>query len=274
MHLPIQDDDQQTLQKPIISSDPMMRLMIITRVVFAVVLWLCPMARSFTVTVTTRSKKSSNSRLLKRQQEWPSSPLRTTTAAPGAALYYKNIDKDNDEDDNDASPSSSSLLLKTQARTPPGFQVARQAPPPVGGGINQQLILALTLNQLLILALASVAGIVALLVRTGGRFDLMVTQLQQDLPTLLDWTGQGSTIALFDFWPTPARLAWGVLGAIPLLAVSTWVERSDKVRFVAGSFVLFFLGRLKFMLTRVFFLVHAKRRPSLPILTFRRLPCA
>jgi hypothetical protein len=153
-------------------------------------------------------------------------------------LYYKNIDKDDDEDNNDASssPSSSSLLLKTQARTPPGFQVARQAPPPVGGGINQQLILALTLNQLLILALASAAGIVALFVRTGGRFDVLVTQLLQDLPTLLDWTGQGSTIALFDFWPTPARLAWGVLGAIPLLAVSTWVERSDKVRFACWSF--------------------------------------
>jgi hypothetical protein len=97
----------------------------------------------------------------------------------------------------------------------------------MGGGINQRLILALTLNQLLILGLATAAGAVALFVRTGGSLEFLT-----NLNTILDWSGNkgGSVMPLFDFWPTPERLVFGVLGAIPLVAISTLVERSDKVR--------------------------------------------
>jgi hypothetical protein len=149
---------------------------------------------------------------------------RPRTSTTTTQLWYKTIDQDNEpDDDEEDAKKSAALLLKTQARTPPGFSVARQAPHTMGGGINQRLMVALALNQLLILGLACVVGAVILFVRNGFSFDFLTHLL-----TILDWSG--NNVALFDFWPTPARLMYGVLGAIPLLAVSLWVERSDKVR--------------------------------------------
>jgi hypothetical protein len=149
---------------------------------------------------------------------------RPRTSTTTTQLWYKTIDQDEPDDDEEDAKKSAALLLKTQARTPPGFSVARQAPHTMGGGINQRLMVALALNQLLILGLACVVGAVILFVRNGFSFDFLT-----HLPTILNWTGS-SNVALFDFWPTPTRLMYGVLGAIPLLAVSLWVERSDKVR--------------------------------------------
>jgi hypothetical protein len=179
-------------------------------------------------------EKSNNSRCYDRKSSATTAGAsvdhgrRPRTSTTTTQLWYKTIDQDEPDNDEEDAKKSAALLLKTQARTPPGFSVARQAPHSMGGGINQRLMIALALNQLLILGLACVVGAVILFVRSGFSFDFLTHLL-----TILDWSG--NNVALFDFWPTPVRLMYGVLGAIPLLAVSLWVERSDKVRTTIGN---------------------------------------
>lgn len=139
------------------------------------------------------------------------------------ALFYRELDQDDD----------AIAMQKLQMRTPPNFdlkQALRQKPPK--SAINTPLIQALLVNQGLILGFASLLTIIMLIAMHGLGFDLN---------EVLRWTGQGPSI--LDFSLTVDRVLWGIGGALPLLALSAFIEQSDNRLFSNINFATIVMVR-------------------------------
>lgn len=186
----------------------------------------------------------------------PPSKRRNVSPASSSRLYYRALDSNDDTTD--------ASMLKVQTRAPPGFDMKTALQPPPdpssssaaeGGSsptqkptaLNKNLIRALILNQVLyrmdcrrsqktsrplqrmlilpipfqylILGLATVVFAVKLFAFDG--FEAF-----SRLDSIMRWTGSGPD--LWDLSLSVNRLAWGIGGALPLLAVSNWIENSDK----------------------------------------------
>ena len=133
------------------------------------------------------------------------------------ALWYRELD----DEDNAADPS----MLKVKTRVPLGYdmkkamqeQYSSEGPQP-GDGVNRYLIRALTVNQYLILGLAASISATIILATSGpGAFN--------DLNTVLQWSG---TTDIFDFDLTIERLLLGISTAVLQLAISYYIENSDR----------------------------------------------
>ena len=136
-------------------------------------------------------------------------------------LWYRELD----DEDNEADPS----MLKVKTRVPLGYdmkkaiqqeQYSRLGSPPTDG-VNRYLIRALTLNQYLILGLA-VAISAAIVFTTSGPSSF------QNLNTILQWSG---TTDIFDFDLTIERVGIGIGAAVVQLAISNFIESSDRREF-------------------------------------------
>ena len=149
-------------------------------------------------------------------------------------LYYRELD------DGDADTSAG---IKVQSLTPPGYstrealEIQAQAPAPKSG-VNTALLRAIITNQVFILGLASVAS-AGILTFTDG-----LGWIQQ-LPSILDWglSQHQRGVNLFDFVApiTPMRLGEGFLGSLPLIALGSSIERSDKREFATVNFSTIFM---------------------------------
>jgi len=146
-------------------------------------------------------------------------PCSTTTTT--TTLFYRALQEDEDDE--------SAALIKVQTRAPPGFDMNQALSPQQNPrtAMNLPLIRALLLNQGLVLGLAVVISSVILLANAG--LDGFA-----HLNEILKWTGTGPDI--FDFSLTPQRLAWGFGGALPILALSSWIDSSDKRIFANLNF--------------------------------------
>lgn len=149
-------------------------------------------------------------------------------------LHYRELD------DDDADTSAG---IKVQSLTPPGYstrealEIQAQATAPKSG-VNTALLRAIITNQVFILGLASVAS-AGILTFTDGLGWI------QHLPFILDWgpsQHQGG-VNPFDFVApiTPMRLGEGFLGALPLIALGSFIERSDKREFATLNFSTIFM---------------------------------
>lgn len=153
-------------------------------------------------------------------------------------LRYRELDE-NDSD---------TALLKVKTRTPPGFDVnealAERLKKLPKTGVNFPFIKAIVQNQLFVLAAASIAS-VAILTFTDGLGVL------SNLGDLLHWNGDAAAGAdLFDLTITPTRLAMGVIGALPAIAIGSAIENSDNRAFSNVNFstiimVMTLFGRRK-----------------------------
>ena len=161
-----------------------------------------------------------------------------------APLWYRVLDQQDDEKD----PAA----LKLMSRAPPGFkmrqalqesssvqlqqqqqqlqQQQRKAPLGFRSAINKPLVTALRANQYAILALATVISAVILLV-TQGPGVLSIPHLVE----IFKWTGPNGS-GLWDFKLSAENLLLGIGGAMPLLALSNWIESSDKRTFANLNF--------------------------------------
>ncbi|KAL3913034.1 MAG: hypothetical protein SGILL_006650 [Bacillariaceae sp.] len=158
-------------------------------------------------------------------------------------LFYRKLDQA-DED---------ATLLKVQSKLPPNFD-ARKAlskeekheetlsPNVPSTGMNTQFIVALLLNQALILAIATAVGAAVLFFNQGP-------SAFSNLPEILHWEGlSGSSPGLFDLALTPQRIVFGVIGSIPLLINNFLIEQSDKrifanINFSTITMVMTLFGR-------------------------------
>jgi Type II CAAX prenyl endopeptidase Rce1-like len=142
-------------------------------------------------------------------------------------LWYRQLDEKDDEMD--------PVMMKVVSRAPPGYdvkkalqeqnQMSEKKQP--ANAMNRLLIRALTINQYLILGLASMISAVILYFTQGpAAFD--------NLNSILQWSG-GST-GIFDFNLTAERLLWGIGAALPLLAFNAAIENSDNRAFVNINF--------------------------------------
>ena len=129
-------------------------------------------------------------------------------------LFYRQVSHDDDD----------TTTQQIRIRTPPGFDMKEAA---AVSGINTGLLKALYLNQALNLGLGTVLAAILLLVFSGP-------SVFGNLDEILRWTGQGPGI--FDFAPTVNRILYGVAGAVPLLAINTFVENSDNRAFANVNF--------------------------------------
>lgn len=161
-------------------------------------------------------------------------------------LFYRQLD----EQDNDAN------LLKARSRAPPGFNLKRQlsnqqlriqSKPKSKrvSGMNVRLIVALFINQFLILGLATAASAAALWCFRGPGF-------LSDLNQILHWEGSvvSQTKSVFNLLPTADRVGKGLVGVVPMLAVANAIERSDKrifhnINFSTISMCMTLFGRRK-----------------------------
>lgn len=148
-------------------------------------------------------------------------------------LRYRELDTDDDD----------TTLLKLQNRAPPGFDVKENLSKrrPTTTAMNVPLIRAIFLNQAIIVVAASVV-LAAIFFATDGLDGFAHMQ------EMLHWGGQGSSATNLDFPLTPTRLATGILGAIPMIALGGWVEGSDNrafanVNFSTIAMVLTLFGR-------------------------------
>jgi hypothetical protein len=157
-------------------------------------------------------------------------------------LFYRKLD----QSDNDAT------LLKVQSKLPPNFDTRKAlseeeqeetfSPNAPSTGMNTQLIVALLINQALILGIAAAVGAVVLLFNQGP-------SAFANLPQIFHWEGLSpSSSGIFDLTPTPQRIAFGVLGSIPLLISNYLVEQSDKrifanINFSTIAMVMTLFGR-------------------------------
>ena len=132
-------------------------------------------------------------------------------------LWYRELD----DEDNEADPS----MLKVKTRVPLGYDMKKaiqeQYTPEgsqPGDGVNRYLIRALTLNQYLILGLA--VAISAVIIFTTNGPDSF-----NDLNNVLQWSGSTD---IFDFDLTIERLLLGIGTAMVQLAISNYIENSDR----------------------------------------------
>ena len=105
--------------------------------------------------------------------------------------------------------------------------------PTVKRGINGALFISLIINQLFILTSATGLGAIYLLFSGNQQF------LNDGV---LNWTGSiHSPSASLDFSLTTIRLIQGALSAIPTIALSTYLERSDDRQFAKTNFSTIFM---------------------------------
>jgi Ca2+-binding EF-hand superfamily protein len=146
-------------------------------------------------------------------------------------LYYRPLDQNDDD--------TTVLLLKVQSKLPPNFDARRvllssenqddtsflSVKTSTTTGMNVPIILALLINQGLLLAVATVLGAVILLMTQGPSF---VGHLSE----ILHWEGFDATntspVGIFDLTPTPRRIVLGIIGSIPLLLNNFLIEKSDQ----------------------------------------------
>jgi hypothetical protein len=139
-------------------------------------------------------------------------------------LKYREL---NEEDE-----MSESATLKVMSRAPPGYnlrenlQGQRNRMSRQKTGMNLPLIRALTLNQFLILGLATVLS-------AGFIFSTEGMSGFSNLNEILQWAGDTN---IFDLEVTFERLLWGIGGALPLLAFSSLIENSDNRAFANINF--------------------------------------
>ena len=139
-------------------------------------------------------------------------------------LFYRALDEDDDD-------GSISMLSKRAAptfnksqvrRVPDGISSAKR------GGINTPLILSLLINQILILTFFG--GLTVMYVFLSGN-----EQFLSD--GIFNWSGNlDAPSAQLDLSITPIRLMQGILGAVPTIALSNFIERSDDRRFATTNF--------------------------------------
>jgi membrane protease YdiL (CAAX protease family) len=162
-------------------------------------------------------------------------PGATRIRPDGLPLRYRALDEQDDD----------SAMLQVQTRTPPGYDprkaVGESEFPTAPGGddapgrrrlprtaMNTRLILALLLNQGLVLAVASTLAGAALFATSGGLAAF------GNLNELLRWTGTGPDV--WDLTITGERLLWGIGGALPLLVLNAVWESSDDRRLANINF--------------------------------------
>ncbi len=109
--------------------------------------------------------------------------------------------------------------------------------------MNVQFIVALLANQALILGVATALGAAVLFATVGPGF-------VGRLPEILHWEGPvtASTPGLFDLTPTPQRIAFGLVGSVPLLIGNFLIEASDRrifanINFSTITMVMTLFGR-------------------------------
>jgi membrane protease YdiL (CAAX protease family) len=144
-------------------------------------------------------------------------------------LRYRELD----DDDGVTDP----LMLKVKERAPLGYDMKSalknkytpkqpNGTPPTNG-INGFLIRALTLNEYLILGIATAISMAIIFVTNGSA-------AFENLNPILQWSGGATDV--FDFNLTGERLLWGVGAAMPLLVVSNFVDNSDQRAFANVNF--------------------------------------
>jgi hypothetical protein len=108
--------------------------------------------------------------------------------------------------------------------------------------MNLQFIIALLINQALILGIATILGAVILLGTQGPNcFD--------HLSEILHWEGlDDASPGVFDLAPTPQRIIFGLVGSVPLLINNFLIEASDKrifanINFSTITMVMTLFGR-------------------------------
>mmetsp|Transcript_26571 Transcript_26571/g.76742 ORF Transcript_26571/g.76742 Transcript_26571/m.76742 type:complete len:444 (+) Transcript_26571:178-1509(+) len=143
-------------------------------------------------------------------------------------LYYRELDD---------SEADTPAGIKVQSLTPPGYSTKEALEDQLQGsapksGVNVALLRAICANQVFILGLASAAG-AGLLIFTDG-----LGWIQQ-LSAILDWGANQHH--LLDFAIQPLRLGEGFLGALPLIASGSFIERSDKRKFATVNFSTIFM---------------------------------
>ncbi|KAL3913652.1 MAG: hypothetical protein SGILL_006404 [Bacillariaceae sp.] len=185
---------------------------------------------------TTPSVKSASS----HQQQAVVLPfLQPIAPAPprcDTTLFYRKLDGSDDD----------ATRLKLQSKLPPTFDarkaLSEEEQKQPSSGMNTQFIVALLINQALILGIASALGAVVLLVTQGP-------SAFSNLSQILHWEGLSPTSPnLFDLTPTPQRIAFGVIGSIPLLISNYLIEQSDRrifanINFSTITMVMTLFGR-------------------------------
>jgi hypothetical protein len=144
-------------------------------------------------------------------------------------LWYRELQ----DDDN---PNA---MLKIQTRAPPGFNM-KESLKEKRTAINYPLIRALLSNQVLILALATLATAATIFTQEG--FDGF-----NNLQELFHWSGGNGGA---DMVLTPERFLTGAAAAIPIILFGNLVEASDKREFANVNFstitmVMTLFGRRK-----------------------------
>ena len=102
--------------------------------------------------------------------------------------------------------------------------------------MNVRLIQALLLNQGLILGIATVLSCIVLVVANGGSFDILSPE---NLQSILHWSSSSSSSSSLSGHQLPSvsiQFINGFIGCLPLLAVSNFVESSDKRKFAQINF--------------------------------------
>lgn len=132
------------------------------------------------------------------------------------ALFYRAHDVDDDEES----------LAKLKYRAAPTFKRSDlQTIPAERGGINKNLVYSLILNQCIILILST--GLTALYVFLSGK-DAFLRE------GVLNWTSMDDFQSHLSL--TTLSLVQGIFGAVPSIALSNVIERSDDRRFATTNF--------------------------------------
>lgn len=151
-----------------------------------------------------------------------------------SAIFYRPHSVEDGEDAISKLRLRTSPIFKKRDLQKPEKSEAKQLPAvDKTPGINFALILSLLLNQFGILTFAS--GLTAFYVLFSGNGDQFLTE------GILNWTG-GSWTSLqnsgfnLDLPINPIRVVEGFLGAIPIIAFSSFIEKTDDRRFATTNF--------------------------------------
>ena len=165
----------------------------------------------------------------------------TTTSTKTSRRFYRPLDEDDDE----------SAMLKVNIRAPPGFDLKEAVRPPSipqsseqplqdssqslvrrrRHGMNMPLIQALVLNQGLLLSLSTLVSGLFVLFHTD---DLAQLAAPDYWWALAHWSG-GSSSSTIDT-PLWIPIVQGMVGALPLVTLSHWIESSDRRIFAQINF--------------------------------------
>lgn len=152
------------------------------------------------------------------------------------SLGYRELDVNDDD----------TSLLQIQAKAPPFYKVHEVLGPKEtqsATAMNEKLIDAVAVNQAVILGIGTaITSLLILLAKGPFAFG--------NLQEIMEWSHQRYPMDIWIMGWTWQRIAEGVLGALPLLALSRYIEKSDdrtyaNINFATIAMSMTLFGRRK-----------------------------